>query len=160
MYQILGGAFSTLNAVLTYSAWYDDRSTRVQLVSCCQNKTTQNVSLHLRRPSLLEMGVFCNLTLSRVRPLSSKACMRDISTCPSSLVNPALCACSTLSARALSSPSFCSSRKREEKRREEKRREEKRREEERREDKTRQDKQKREKRKEGRHAVVVVLVVV
>lgn len=62
---------------------------------------------YLRRPSLLDIGVFCSLTLASVRPLSSKACMRDMSTFPSSLERPALCACNTLRARDLFSPSTC-----------------------------------------------------
>lgn len=70
-----------------------------------KNKTEN--ACYLRRLTLLLVGVFCSLTLSRVRPLSSRACMRDMSTCPSSLVRPALCASRRLSSRDLSSPSVC-----------------------------------------------------
>ena len=63
---------------------------------------------HLRRVTLLAVGVLFSLTLSRVRPLSSKACIRDMSTCPSSLVRPALVACKTFKSLDLFSPSICS----------------------------------------------------
>ena len=56
---------------------------------------------------LLEMDVSCRLTLSGAGPMSSTACMRDKSTCSSSLARPALCACRTLRARDLFSPSAC-----------------------------------------------------